>query len=146
MNYKSRFVHILLAGTLIIGAGFVPLSALSQSSRQKISINSNWNFFKGDPVNTKGLSYDVRPDVTDRNDNIVADTKPTEGVAVKSADTVLKKWILPSANEFIKDLPKHHQRPAGNPGASVSVVQTYGNVRKWEQLNLPQDGAIAALQ
>jgi beta-galactosidase len=142
MNYKSRFVNILLAGALIICVGLVPFSVMSQSSRQRISINHGWYFFKGDPGGTKGLSYDVRPDIIDRNDNVVADTKPTEGVAIKSADTVLKKWILPSANEFIKDAKKHHQRPAGNPGADVSFVQTNFNDSKWEKVNLPHDWAI----
>lgn len=142
MNYKGRFENIILTGALIICVGLVSFSAASQSNRQRVSINHGWYFFKGDPAGTKGLSYDVRPDVIDRNDNVVADTKPTEGVAIKSADTVLKKWILPSANEFIKDATKHHQRPAGNPGADVSFVQTNFNDSKWEKVNLPHDWAI----
>ncbi|QNA44208.1 beta-galactosidase GalB [Lacibacter sediminis] len=142
MNYKSLFVNILLAGALIICVGLVPFSVVSQSSRQRISINQSWYFLKGDPSGTKGLSYDVRPDVTDRNDNVVADTKPTEGVTVSSADTVLKKWILPSANEFIKDISKHHRRPTGNPGADVAFTQTNFNDSEWEKIDLPHDWAI----
>ncbi len=142
MNYKNSFVNIFLAGALIIAAGLIPIVSVSQSSRQKISINNGWRFLKGDPAGTKGLSYDVRPAVTDRNDNIAADTKPTEGLAVISADTVLKKWILFSANGFIKDASKHQQRPAGNPGAEVSFVQTNFNDSKWEKVDLPHDWAI----
>lgn len=116
--------------------------AAAQNSTHRVLINNGWRFHKGDPAGTKGLSYDVRPDVTDRNDNIIADSKPTEGVVIQAADTVLKKWILPSANAFIKDAAKQHQRPAGNPGADVTYVQTNFNDREWEQINLPHDWAI----
>jgi beta-galactosidase len=140
MNFKQSV--FIIAVILTIAGINIPLAANAQQSRQKISINTGWRFFKGDPPGVKGLSYDVRPDVTDRNDNVVADTKPTEGVAIKSADTVLKKWILPSANEFIKDGTKHHQRPQGNPGATVSFVQADFNDNDWEKINLPHDWAI----
>ncbi len=81
--------------------------------RERILINDGWKFMRytGTPDN---LKYDVRPEVTDRNDNVVADSKPTESVAVASTETVLRKWILPSANDFIKDPAKHHIRPNGD--------------------------------
>jgi beta-galactosidase len=142
MKNKNLLVNLSVVTTLIIAFGFMPLTSLSQSSRQRILINNDWRFTKGDPAGTKGLLYDVRPDVTDRNDNIIADTKPTEGVAVKSADTVLKKWILPSANSFINDVSKRHERPAGNPGGDVSFTQTNFNDSEWEKINLPHDWAI----
>lgn len=56
------------------------------------------------------LIYDARPEVTDRNDNVVADTKPTEAVRIASSEKFLKSWILPTANNFIKDPTKHHQQ------------------------------------
>lgn len=128
---------------LFISTGFLlPAAIFSQPVRERISINHHWFFCKGDPAGTKGLSYDVRPDVTDRDDNVVADTKPTEGVKTEAADTVLKKWILPSANEFISDPTKHYLRPAGNPGADVSYVQNKFDDSKWEKVNLPHDWAI----
>ena len=49
------------------------------------------------------LIYAIRPEITDRNDGKAADSKPTEAVTVESGQGVLKKWILPSRNEFIKD-------------------------------------------
>jgi beta-galactosidase len=69
--------------------------------RERISINEGWKFMRYTSLPDK-LMYDERPDVTDRNDSIAADTKPTEAVTVFSSDKVLKKWILPSANDFIK--------------------------------------------
>jgi beta-galactosidase len=109
--------------------------------RERININEGWRFMRYTSEPDK-LIYDVRPDVTDRNDNVVADTKPTEAVTVASSQQVLKKWILPAANDFIKDLAKHHQRPDGNPGDDFLFVQNNFNDSAWEQINLPHDWAI----
>ncbi len=83
----------------------------------------------------------MRPGVTDRNDNIVADTRANQTNTIVS-DSGLKKWILPSANNFINDPLKHYQRPDGNPGGDVSFVQNNFNDSKWERINLPHDWAI----
>lgn len=132
----------ILGLVITVGINFLPAFVVAQQGRQKISINDNWRFTKGDPADANGLLYDVRPGVTDRNDNIVADTKPTESIAVASSDKVLKRWILPSANDFINDAAKHYQRPAGNPGGTVSFVQNNFKDNAWEQINLPHDWAI----
>lgn len=110
--------------------------------RERISINNGWKFFRyhSDPDH---LVYDVRPEVTDRNDNVVADSKPTESVAVKTSADVLKDWILPSGNDFIADPAKHHRRPQGNPGADFPFVQNNFNDQAWEAVDLPHDWAVA---
>lgn len=118
-----------------------PAMAQHQVSRERISLNNGWQFmrYKGEPDK---LMYDVRPVITDRNDSIVADARPTEPVAVGSTETVLKKWILPSANEFISDRSHRHQRPAGNPGENFPFVQNSFNDQSWQTVNLPHDWAI----
>ncbi len=110
-------------------------------ARERISINEGWKFMRytGEPDN---LNYDERPVVTNRNDNVVADTKPGEAVLATSSEQVLKKWILPTANNFIKDESKHHQRPDGNPGTDFAFVQNNFDDNNWEQVNLPHDWAI----
>jgi beta-galactosidase len=109
--------------------------------RERIAINDGWKFMKYTSTPDK-LIYDIRPEVADRNDNIVADSKPTEAVAVTSTTNVLKNWILPSANEFIKDPTKQHQRPEGNPGSDFPFVQAGFNDASWEPVTLPHDWAI----
>lgn len=109
--------------------------------RQRLDINKGWKFMRYTSEPDK-LVYDLRPAVTDRNDNIVADSKPTEGVKVSSSNNVLKPYILPSANDFIKDPAKQHKRPAGNPGSDFPFVQRSFNDKTWEQVNLPHDWAI----
>src|SRR5688500_3090149 len=128
MTPANRIIETnLLCGLLFLIMNLLSIPGISQTSRERISINDDWRFIKGDPVDVKGLIYDVRPEVTDRNDNVVADTKPTEAITTAASENVLKKWILPTANDFIKDPAKHHRRPEGNPGENVSYVQNNFN-------------------
>lgn len=117
-------------------------TSINQSyKRERISINEGWCFMKytSDPDN---LFYDIRPKIEDTNDNKVADSKPTEAVKSDSKEEGLKKWILPSANAFIKDPSRKHIRPEGNPGFDFPLVQNNFQDALWEQVNLPHDWAI----
>lgn len=111
--------------------------------RQRLSINEDWKFYKYDSENKADkLIYDVRPEVKDEKENKVADAKPTEAVKVESTQEVLKPWILPMGNKFIKDPSKHHIRPQGNPGNKFPFVLGNFDDRGWETVNLPHDWAI----
>jgi beta-galactosidase len=109
--------------------------------RERICINDGWKFMKYTSTPDK-LIYDTRPEISDRNDNVVADSKPTEAITVTSSINVLKNWILPSANDFIKDPTKQHKRPDGNPGSDFPFVQADFNDAGWEPVTLPHDWAI----
>lgn len=113
------------------------------ANRQRISINEGWRFFKYDSI-TKAdkLIYDVRPEAAGANEYKVADAKPTEAVKVKSTQEVLKSWILPTGNDFIKDPAKRYIRPEGNPGGDFPFVQSNFDDSSWEKINLPHDWAI----
>jgi len=111
--------------------------------RQRTSINENWSFYKYDSIaNADNLIYDVRPEVTDNNENKVADSKPTEAIKVETTQEVLKPWVLPTGNNFIKNPEKRHVRPKGNPGGDFSFVQNNFDDSSWEIVNLPHDWAI----
>lgn len=59
---RSRCI-VLLA--FVAGIGLA-----ADSPRERIAINDNWRFTKGDPNgDSTGLIYDVRPDVRDRREN-----------------------------------------------------------------------------
>ena len=92
INTKRFSVLFFSHRILIIAFNFLALASIAQSSREKISINKGWRFIKSDPSDANGLVYDVRPEVTDRNDNVVADTKPTEAITTATSEKVLKKW------------------------------------------------------
>jgi beta-galactosidase len=138
--FKRLFTKPFQFIVLVI-AIFISFTSSSQITRQKISINEGWRFTKDDPSDAKGIFYDVRPKVIDRNDNVVADTRANQTNVIAS-DSGLKKWILPSANDFIKDPSKHYQRRDGNPGSNVSYVQNNFDDSKWERITLPHDWAI----
>lgn len=154
-NKTNRFLHgsfclfILGSVCLFVSCKSSRLSSVADRtkpaagllSRERISINEGWKFMRytSDPDK---LIYDVRPEVKDRNDNIVADSRPTEANAITTSENVLKKWVLPIANDFINDSSKHHVRPAGNPGNDFPFVQSDFNDNTWEQVTLPHDWAI----
>jgi len=111
--------------------------------RQKILINNGWRFYKYESLeNADSLIYDVRPDVKNYDDNKPADAMPTEPQVVNVNKMVLKPWILPTGNEFIKDTAKHYKKPAGNPGGDFPFVLKDYDDSLWEKINLPHDWAI----
>ncbi|MBN1398423.1 MAG: DUF4982 domain-containing protein [Bacteroidetes bacterium] len=144
---KKKIVKVLLSVIIILP--FFTVSAKvtgtnsSSNARLRISINENWRFFKYDWM-AKGddLIYDVRPKIKGRMDDRPADAKPTEAENVKTEQTVLEPWILPTGNNFIKDVTKRYVRPKGNPGSEFPFVQKNFNDSPWELVNLPHDWAI----
>lgn len=114
------------------------------ASRERISINEDWKFYKYDSQQeADSLIYDIRPGVYSFNDSKDADSKPTEAVKTKSKKKVLKPWILPTANSFIKNKEDKALRPEGNPGEDFPFVQNGFDDSAWMSLNLPHDWAIS---
>lgn len=113
------------------------------SQRERISINTDWKFMKYVTASeADDLVYDVRPEIENTDDTKEADSKPTEAIAIASASNVLKPYILPTANAFIKDSTKHYTRPDGNPGADFPFVKHDFDDSKWDSISLPHDWAI----
>jgi hypothetical protein len=120
-----------------------PASA-ERSPRERISINDNWRFTRDDPPgNTVELRYDVRPEITYDMDGRPADAEPRPPEEIAAvAETVLKPWILPTGNPFIRDPARRHARPRGNPGGDVAYVQGSFDDSTWQRVDLPHDWAI----
>lgn len=116
---------LLLAGALA-----------SAAPRERILLNENWRFIKGDPPgNTVSLLYDVRP-AWPR----ASGTETNQPVSPPPA--VLKPWILPTGNDFLNPPERRFVRPPGNPGADVAYVKPAFDDQSWLQVNLPHDWAI----
>ncbi|KAL0940528.1 beta-galactosidase (glycosyl hydrolase family 2) [Colletotrichum truncatum] len=94
------------------------------TGRERVSINKGWRFWRSE-FNPDGIIYDHRPDLENLTDVFV-----------------LKPWILPSANDFINDPEKHHERPADEPTRNVSYASAEFDDAAWETVNLPHDWAI----
>ncbi len=135
-----------LAAAAIVFSQVPTLKALAglANPHEHISINDNWRFIKGDPNgDSTGLIYDVRPEVKDKKDDKAADAQPTEAEKIAVTNKfVLKPWILPSGNAFIKDPAKRHVRPDTNAAANVSCTQAGFDDSSWRSVNLPHDWAI----
>ncbi len=138
----KQFASILL---FAVAVGF---AGMADSPRERISIDDNWRFSKGDPANCPvTLLYDVRPRAIHRfgeaegGGNAVLNNSTN---SMSNAPTVvLKPWILPTGNDFINDPSQRFARPRGNPGDGVAYVQPGFDDSSWQRVNLPHDWAIA---
>jgi beta-galactosidase len=139
---------IALIGSLFLAACMPVITQTSGTEtdgvhRERISINEDWCFYKYESAEkADDLVYDVRPNVKDNNDNRPTDAKPTEVKDVEATQMVLKPWILPTGNDFIKDPTKRYVHPGGNPGSDFPFVQNDFDDSSWENVNLPHDWAI----
>ncbi|GHN02355.1 beta-galactosidase [Cytophagales bacterium WSM2-2] len=133
----------LICFTLLLSISVNAQSSSESLIRQRISINEGWHFYKYDSsTKADNLIYDVRPKISDNVENRVADAKPTEAVKAEATQEVLRPWILPTGNRFIKDQLNRHARPEGNPGSNFRFVKNEFDDRTWEKINLPHDWAI----
>ena len=143
---KGSVAIFLLVSQLISAFALAqaPNKTITKPVRERISLNTGWKFYKYNPSEaTDSLIYDVRPEVKEVKDDRPADARPTEAVKVTTDREVLKPWILPTGNSFIKDKSRHYTRPAGNPGSNFPFVQVNFRDQAWTDINLPHDWAIA---
>ena len=133
----------VLAGNSLLVAG--PAQA---SPRERILIDDDWRFIKDDPTNnTVSLLYDVRRSQTVRRFASEADGNSTLNQSAGTNEStnvtaVIKQWILPTRNEFIKDPTRKFVRPEGNLGDGVACVQPGFDDSSWQHIHLPHDWAI----
>ena len=116
-------------------AGAVPQDRSDQvSPRQRIPLE-HWRFTLGDPPNVRtSLLYDIRPQAP------IGDVSPEPPA---TPDTpVIKPWILPSGNAFVKDPARRRVRPPGNPGGEVAYVARDFDDSSWRAVTVPHDYAI----
>jgi beta-galactosidase len=122
----------------------VAKTAAREPTRERVSINHDWRFTKGDPPgNAVSLLYDVRPDAADARDDRPADAQPRARVEVdESRAPTIKRWILPTGNPFVGESARRYARPGGNWGGDVAFVRPGFDDRSWRRVDLPHDWAI----
>ncbi|HUW91979.1 MAG TPA: beta-galactosidase GalB [Bacteroidales bacterium] len=142
-TFRLNGIRLIVYFSLVMGFSCNSKGEMHEVTRERISINDGWSFYKYETESVAdNLVYNVRPEVTELNETKEADSKPTEAVIAETEQAVLKPWILPSANNFIKDPDQKHIRPAGNPGNDFPFVQADFDDNAWEKVNLPHDWAI----
>jgi beta-galactosidase len=124
---------------LAIGALLLANPCAKSAPRERITIDDDWRFQKGDPAgNLVNLAYDSRlaegpaPAGESPTD---ASNKPA--VATAAAVPGIREWILPTGDRFIADASRRFVRPKENFGASVPYVQPGYDDSAWQQVNLP---------
>ncbi|KAF1685325.1 beta-galactosidase [Pseudoxanthomonas broegbernensis] len=132
---------VLLLGLAALAPAF---AAEPAAARERIRLDDGWRFHRGDPPGVDGrLDYDARPEVVRSADGKVADARPDDAVKVQAGRTVLKPWILPTANPLLPP-DKRHRRPEGDPpGGDVAFLRADFDDSGWEPVALPHDWAIA---
>jgi beta-galactosidase len=98
---------------MLIAAPAILHAAGTASSRERLSLNADWRFTKGDPAGSEGkLSYET-----------------------------LKPWLLATGAELsISSTPP--PRPDGNPGSDVAYTQPAFDDAAWRKVNLPHDWGV----
>ncbi|WP_395399683.1 beta-galactosidase GalB [Pseudoduganella sp. UC29_106] len=149
---RQRWPGLVLAAAMLgvaPGAFHQVLAAPQQSAdnlvpRQRILFNDGWRFQLGDPDgNSAPYLYDIRPEVKKSADGKEADAMPEEAVRVARANTpLLRAWILPTGNAFIKDPSKRYTRPAQPPAVEAPYARLDFNDSAWRSVQLPHDWAI----
>lgn len=129
---------------LLIFACVALFASPAQAQRERISINDDWRFQRGDPPGgSADLRYHILPEIKLRPDGADFDAGAMEGVENRIKPGPLKPFILPSGNSFIRDPARRHRRPAGDPGSDVPYVSAGFDDRGWQSVTLPHDWAIA---
>ncbi|KAK0614757.1 glycoside hydrolase superfamily [Immersiella caudata] len=80
-------------------------------ARDRVSLNAGWRFQRW----------------TDKPDSVSYST--------------MKPWIMPSANDFIKNTAKRARRPSSEP-ANVTFAQPDFDDKAWELVDVPHDWAV----
>jgi len=152
MRFKLKSIlSLAVAGCVFTGNPTLNAGPASAAPPERISIDDDWRFTKGDPTNSAvSLLYDVRqPKQIRRLAAVEADGNASLASMTNSADatnlpvSVIKQWILPTGNEFIKDPAKRFVRPEGNVADGVAFAQPGFDDTSWQEINLPHDWAIA---
>ncbi|KAL2111179.1 hypothetical protein VUR80DRAFT_178 [Thermomyces stellatus] len=113
-------VNLLWLGLCLakLGAAVAP-----DNGRERIRLHTGWKFWRSETIPDK-IVYDMRPDV--EGDDL----------------TVLKDWILPCANDFIRDPEERYERPSDEPDIAVEYVAKSFDDSEWDEVRVPHDWAI----
>ncbi len=110
-SFTGKFWPILALGLV----SSIALAAGPASPRERVSLDADWRFSKGDPAEvTNQLAY-----------------------------TNIQDWVEATGAEFSTNANlTAKKRPEGNPGGDIAYAQNDFNDSQWRLLNLPHDWGI----
>jgi beta-galactosidase len=112
--------------------------------RTRVLVDQDWRFTRNDPAGISvSLSYDVRPQGGGaRGGARGGEAATSSGGDAGTGTTVVKAWVLPSGNGFLKDPAKAARRPEGNLGEGVAYIAASYDDSGWQKVAVPHDYAI----
>jgi beta-galactosidase len=133
----------LMLAVVFGGLGLTGAAGTGSSPRERLLLDAGWRFQKGDPPGTdsRALLYDVRPEPRVLGERPAEFTEAAEKLG-PATHPVLKPFILPAGNRFIKDPKKRIARPEENPGGDPPYARPGFDDSGWTLVNLPHDWAI----
>ena len=144
LRMSSAFRVFAMLAAIIAGSPQGSAGAeITGPPRERILLNADWRFQKGDPpgVDSKNLLYDVRPVARTLGERAAEFTEAAEKLG-PATHPVLKPYILPTGNRFIKNPARRFVRPQGNPGGDLPFVKSDFDDSAWNRVALPHDWAI----
>lgn len=114
------FAHVATSGAQQLATNE---SSPVSSPRERVRLHDGWRFRRSERT-PDNVVYDLRPDTG------------SEGLQV------LKPWILPGANPFIRDPDQHHEPPPDPPTINVQYALKDYDDRNWAEVTVPHDWAI----
>src|SRR5947209_14823587 len=117
VNYwlNARLLITVFFSLLIYGLLLHPDAHAATPLRERISLDADWRFQKGDPAGAEGQLVYAK----------------------------IKDWFTATGNEFVLTSgAAKPNRPAGNLGEAVTYTQRNFDDSGWRQLNLPHDWGI----
>jgi beta-galactosidase len=110
-----KLVNVLRPAVLaLLALTSTTVSGLAQSARERLSLNADWRFLKGDPAGAADvLSY-----------------------------ANLKPWMLSTSADLADPIAPKLARPAANIGDAVPYTQAAFDDSAWRKLDLPHDWGI----
>lgn len=99
------------------------LPRVDTTGRKKIRLHDGWKFQLSSKA-PDGVTYDFRPDNNDEDLEII------------------KPWILPSANDFIRSNDSHYTPPTTQPETEIPYASSTFDDSDWTDVKVPHDWAI----
>jgi beta-galactosidase len=141
---SAQLASAVLTAVAVLGClGWLRAAGTVGWPRERVLLTAGWRFQKGDPpgADSRSLLYDVRPEPRALGERPVEFTEAAEKLG-PAAHPVLKPFILPAGNRFIKDPSERFARPEGDPGGTLAYVQAGFDDSGWTLVDLPHDWAI----
>ncbi|KAE8153446.1 glycoside hydrolase superfamily [Aspergillus avenaceus] len=121
--YRLIYLRYVFCGSSLSEASAIKKREPPKAANERVRLHDGWRFRRYEEI-PDNVIYDFREDAD--GDNL----------------HVLKPWILPTANDFIKNPDNHHTRPTEQPDVRIEFAKNSYDDSEWANVTVPHDWAI----